>query len=125
MMEFWTAVYVFMLASFVGLGVIRRVSRLLHTPLMSITNTTSAVAVVGSVLVAGGDYPSQIRTLGAIAICASTSHIVSGLLSRYRMPKLFKASELRQRVRIRRHVAGAMWSHEPEEANIALPGESS
>src|SRR4029434_155066 len=95
MMEFWAAVYVFMLASFVGLGVIRRVSRLLHTPLMSITNTTSAIAVVGSVLVAGGDYPSQIRTLGAIAICASMSHIVSGLLSRYRMLKLCKARELR------------------------------
>ena len=39
--------FVFVLASFIGLGVIRRVSRLLHTPLMSLTNAISAIAVVG------------------------------------------------------------------------------
>ena len=49
--------YVFVLASFIGLGVIRRVSRLLHTPLMSLTNAISAIAVVGAILVTGGDYP--------------------------------------------------------------------
>ena len=39
--------FVFVLATFIGLGVIRRVSRLLHTPLMSLTNAISAIAVVG------------------------------------------------------------------------------
>ena len=52
----WSQVFVLVLATFIGLGVIRRVSRLLHTPLMSITNAISAIAVVGSILVAGGDY---------------------------------------------------------------------
>ena len=42
-----------MLATFLGLGVIRRVSRLLHTPLMSLTNAISAIAVVGAILIAG------------------------------------------------------------------------
>jgi H+-translocating NAD(P) transhydrogenase subunit alpha len=93
MMDFWATVYVFMLASFVGLGVIRRVSRLLHTPLMSITNAMSAIAVVGAILVGGGDYPSQIRTLGAIAVFASMTNIVSGFLITHRMLKLFKTSE--------------------------------
>jgi NAD(P) transhydrogenase subunit alpha len=92
MMDFWATVYVFMLASFVGLGVIRRVSRLLHTPLMSITNAMSAIAVVGAILVAGGDYPSYIRTLGAIALFASMTNIVSGFLITNRMLKLFKPS---------------------------------
>jgi NAD(P) transhydrogenase subunit alpha len=92
MMDFWATAYVFMLASFVGLGVIRRVSRLLHTPLMSITNAMSAIAVVGAILVAGGDYPSRIRTLGAIALFASMTNIVSGFLITNRMLKLFKAS---------------------------------
>src|SRR5216117_291330 len=55
--DFWSTVYVFVLASFIGLGVIRRVSRLLHTPLMSLTNALSAIAVVGAILVTGGDYP--------------------------------------------------------------------
>jgi NAD(P) transhydrogenase subunit alpha len=90
MMDFWGTAYVFMLASLVGLGVIRRVSRLLHTPLMSITNAMSAIAVVGAILVAGGDYPSHIRTLGAIALFASMTNIVSGFLITNRMLKLFK-----------------------------------
>jgi NAD(P) transhydrogenase subunit alpha len=95
MTNFWVLIYVFMLASFVGLGVIRRVSRLLHTPLMSITNAMSAIAVVGAVLVAGGNYPSQIRTLGTIALFASMTNIVSGFLITDRMLKLFKTSERR------------------------------
>ena len=98
MTDFWATVYVFMLASFIGLGVIRRVSRLLHTPLMSITNAMSAIAVVGAILVAGGDYPSHIRTLGAIALFASMTNIVSGFLITDRMLKLFKTSERRAEV---------------------------
>jgi NAD(P) transhydrogenase subunit alpha len=93
MTDFWATVYVFMLASFIGLGVIRRVSRLLHTPLMSITNAMSAIAVVGAILVAGGDYPSHIRTLGAIALFASMTNIVSGFLITDRMLKLFKTDK--------------------------------
>jgi S1-C subfamily serine protease len=64
----WSTLYVFVLATFIGLGVIRRVSRLLHTPLMSLTNAISAIAVVGAILVAGGDYPLRIRVLGAVAL---------------------------------------------------------
>ena len=44
MVDFWPMLYVFVLASLIGLGVIRRVSRLLHTPLMSLTNAISAIA---------------------------------------------------------------------------------
>jgi len=50
------ALLVFMLATFVGLEVVRRVSRLLHTPLMSLTNAISAIAVVGAMMVAGPDH---------------------------------------------------------------------
>ena len=89
-LPFFVGLYVFMLASFIGLGVIRRVSRLLHTPLMSITNAISAIAVVGSILVTGGDYPLRIRVLGAIALFASMTNIVSGFLITDRMLKMFK-----------------------------------
>ena len=88
--DFWGQLYVFVLASFIGLGVIRRVSRLLHTPLMSITNAISAIAVVGSILVTGSDYPKDIRILGAVALFASMTNIVSGFLITNRMLKLFK-----------------------------------
>ena len=83
--DLWSQIYVFALATFIGLGVIRRVSRLLHTPLMSLTNAISAIAVVGAILVAGGDYPVEIRMLGAIAVFASMTNIVSGFLITDRM----------------------------------------
>jgi NAD(P) transhydrogenase subunit alpha len=83
-------VFVFLLATFIGIGVIRRVSRLLHTPLMSITNAISAIAVVGSIIVTGSDYPTKIRILGAIALFASMTNIVSGFLITDRMLKMFK-----------------------------------
>jgi H+-translocating NAD(P) transhydrogenase subunit alpha len=82
--------YVFMLATFIGLGVITRVSRLLHTPLMSITNAISAIAVVGSIVITGLDHPPIIKMLGAIALFASMTNIVSGFLITDRMLKMFK-----------------------------------
>ena len=80
----------FVLASFIGLGVIQRVSRLLHTPLMSITTAISAIAVVGSIVVAGGDFPLVIRIVRAVALFASMTNIVSGFLITDRMLKMFK-----------------------------------
>ncbi len=94
-MDIWPTVYVFVLASFIGLGVIRRVSRLLHTPLMSLTNAISAIAVVGAILLAGGDYPDRIRLLGAVALFASMTNIVSGFLITDRMLRMFKTGAAR------------------------------
>ena len=88
--DYWPMVFVFLLSTFIGLGVIRRVSRLLHTPLMSLTNAISAIAVVGAILIAGPDYPPEIRILGGIALFASVTNIVSGFLITDRMLKMFK-----------------------------------
>ncbi len=88
--DYWSMLFVFVLATFIGLGVIRRVSRLLYTPLMSLTNAISAIAVVGSIVVAGADYPVMIRVLGAVALFASMTNIVSGFLITDRMLKMFK-----------------------------------
>ena len=88
--DYWGMVFVFLLSTFVGLGVIRRVSRLLYTPLMSLTNAISAIAVVGAILVAGPDYPIEIRILGLIALFASVTNVVSGFLITDRMLKMFK-----------------------------------
>ena len=82
--------FVFMLATFIGLGVITRVSRLLHTPLMSLTNAISAIAVVGSIVITGLEHPKIITVLGAIALVASVTNIVSGFLITDRMLKMFK-----------------------------------
>jgi NAD(P) transhydrogenase subunit alpha len=91
-LDFVTMLFVFMLATFIGIGVIRRVSRLLHTPLMSLTNAISAIAVVGAIIVAGGfhEYPLLIRVMGAVALFASMTNIISGFLITDRMLKMFK-----------------------------------
>jgi NAD(P) transhydrogenase subunit alpha len=96
--DYWSMIFVLVLATFIGLGVILRVSRLLHTPLMSLTNAISAIAVVGSILVTGEDYPLVIRILGAIALFASMTNIVSGFLITDRMLKMFrqKPKEVKQ-----------------------------
>jgi NAD(P) transhydrogenase subunit alpha len=84
-------VYVFMLAAFLGFELIRRVSPLLHTPLMSLTNAISAIAVVGSIILAGEKDASMLtRVLGVIAVTASMTNIVSGFLITDRMLKMFK-----------------------------------
>ncbi len=85
--------FVFMLATFIGLGVITRVSRLLHTPLMSLTNAISAIAIVGAIAVAGSEHSFFVNLLGAIALFASTTNIVSGFLITDRMLKMFKTQE--------------------------------
>jgi NAD(P) transhydrogenase subunit alpha len=88
--DFIDGLFVLMLATFIGLDVIRRVSRLLHTPLMSLTNAISAIAVVGAILLAGEQESGLSTWLGAIAVFASTTNIVSGFLITDRMLKMFK-----------------------------------
>jgi len=93
-MDYIPTLFVFMLATFVGLDVIRRVSRLLHTPLMSLTNAISAIAVVGSILIAGQRHDhGWINVLGLVAVAASVTNIVSGFLITDRMLKMFKKRE--------------------------------
>ena len=93
----WSAVFVFLLATFIGLEVIRNVSRLLHTPLMSLTNAISAIAIVGSLLVSGEQETVLSTVLGTVAVAASMTNIVSGFLITDRMLKMFKKHEPGQR----------------------------
>jgi NAD(P) transhydrogenase subunit alpha len=87
-----TSLYVFMLAAFIGFEVIRRVSPLLHTPLMSLTNALDAIAVVGAIILVGEGKSTMAIVLGTIAIIAATSNVVGGFLITDRMLRMFKAS---------------------------------
>lgn len=82
--------YVFILATFLGFEVIRRVSPLLHTPLMSLTNAISAISLVGSIVLLGEQRTTLTTVLGAIAVTASMINVVSGFLITDRMLKMFK-----------------------------------
>jgi NAD(P) transhydrogenase subunit alpha len=92
-MDLITSLFVFMLSTFIGMDVIRRVSRLLHTPLMSLTNAISAIAIVGAIILAGPQHDQLSTVLGAIAVFASTTNIISGFLITDRMLKMFKKKE--------------------------------
>jgi len=91
MSSYEVALWVFMLAAFLGFELIRRVSPLLHTPLMSLTNAISAIAVVGAILITGSkDASTLTRVLGFTAVVLSTINVVSGYLITDRMLKMFK-----------------------------------
>src|SRR5205823_13266186 len=72
--------FVFMLAGFIGFEVIKRISPLLHTPLMSSTNALDAIAVVGAIVLVGRHESPLARILGILAVIAATSNIVGGFL---------------------------------------------
>ncbi len=91
-LDLTTDLYVFMLAAFIGFEVIRRISPLLHTPLMSLTNALDAIAVVGAILLVGAHKSTLSTVLGTIAIVAATSNVVGGFLITDRMLKMFKSS---------------------------------
>ncbi len=91
--DLWSMAFVFMLATFIGFDVIRNVSRLLHTPLMSLTNAISAIAVVGSIIIAGEQKTLFSTVLGTVAVAASVANIVSGFLITDRMLRMFKRRE--------------------------------
>ena len=87
-----SSLYVFVLAGFIGFEVIRRVSPLLHTPLMSLTNALDAIAVVGAIMLAGEAKSTLSTVLGTIAIVAATSNVVGGFIITDRMLRMFKVS---------------------------------
>jgi NAD(P) transhydrogenase subunit alpha len=89
-LDLWSMAFVFLLATFVGFQVIQNVSRLLHTPMMSLTNAISAIAVVGSIIIAGEEKSTFSTILGTVAVAASVTNIVSGFLITDRMLKMFR-----------------------------------
>jgi NAD(P) transhydrogenase subunit alpha len=98
--EIEMSIYVLVLALPLGLELVQRVSPLLHTPLMSLTNAISAISVVGALLIAGSQEAPQLsRVLGCVAVTASTINIVSGFLITDRMLKMFRKKDGRKEKR--------------------------
>jgi NAD(P) transhydrogenase subunit alpha len=87
--------YVFVLATFIGFEVIRRVPPLLHTPLMSLTNAISGISLVGSLLLAGAGHEGYATVLGAIAVFSSTMNVVGGFVITDRMLRMFRKDRQR------------------------------
>jgi len=88
--ELIIGLYIFMLAGFIGYGVITGIPPLLHTPLMAFTNAISGISLVGSIVMAGNDASVLTTILGFIAVLAATINVVGGFLITDRMLKMFK-----------------------------------
>ncbi len=104
--ELEVGLYIFMLAGFLGYHIITRVPPLLHTPLMSATNAIAAISLVGSLVVAGGDYSDipngwVCALLGFIAVTCSATNAFGGFLITDRMLRMFKTAEERASARRR------------------------
>ena len=89
-----SALYVFVLAAFLGYQVISRVPPLLHTPLMSATNAISGISLVGSIVTAGAGYNPLSTWLGFIAVVCATINVVGGFVITDRMLKMFKRKDI-------------------------------
>jgi proton-translocating NAD(P)+ transhydrogenase subunit alpha len=89
-MDLAPKLFVFLLSTFLGLEVIRRVSPLLHTPLMSLTNAISAISVVAAIQVMAEGHTAFNTVLCTLGVVAATTNIVGGFWITDRMLKMFR-----------------------------------
>ncbi|MEN8239573.1 MAG: NAD(P) transhydrogenase subunit alpha [Actinomycetota bacterium] len=87
---FIQGIVVFVLASFVGFEVIRRVPPTLHTPLMSGANAISGITIVGAIIAAATGSGVAAAILGFLAVVFAMINVVGGFLVTDRMLEMFK-----------------------------------
>ena len=81
---------IFVLAVFVGIEVISKVSATLHTPLMSGANAIHGVILVGAILVAGSADSTPILALSLVAVSLAAINMVGGFVVTDRMLIMFR-----------------------------------
>ncbi len=88
--ELLSALFILVLAAFVGYEVVSKVPTMLHTPLMSGANAVHGVIVVGAMLVAAtADGPVPI-VLAFLAVILGTINVVGGFVVTDRMLEMFR-----------------------------------
>ena len=88
---------IFVLAVFVGIEVISKVSSTLHTPLMSGANAIHGVILIGAILVAGTAESTPILVLALVAVALAAINMVGGFVVTDRMLGMFRPKRLEQR----------------------------
>ena len=91
--DFISSLFVFILSAFLGIELIKRVSPLLHPPLMSLTNALDAIVVVAAIIIAGRHETRLSTILGLVAVAASFSNMVGGFVITDRMLSMFKTGK--------------------------------
>jgi NAD(P) transhydrogenase subunit alpha len=90
---------IFVLAVFVGIEVISKVSSTLHTPLMSGANAIHGIILIGAILVAGNAQSTAILALALVAVVLAAINMVGGFVVTDRMLGMFRPKRLEQRSR--------------------------
>jgi NAD(P) transhydrogenase subunit alpha len=85
------ALYVFVLACFIGYYVIWGVTPSLHTPLVALTNAISGIVIVGALLVTGLESAgATAEIMGFFAVLLASINVFGGFLVTHRMLSMFK-----------------------------------
>jgi len=85
------ALYVFVLACFIGYWVVWGVTPSLHTPLVALTNAISGIIIVGALLVTGAEQAgAAAEIMGFIAVLLASINVFGGFLVTNRMLAMFK-----------------------------------
>jgi NAD(P) transhydrogenase subunit alpha len=84
------ALFILVLAAFVGYEVVSKVPTMLHTPLMSGANAIHGVIVVGAMLIAATGDDSLRVILALVAVTLGTINVVGGFVVTDRMLEMFK-----------------------------------
>lgn len=88
------ALFIFVLACFIGYFVVWGVTPSLHTPLISLTNAISGIIIVGAILVTGSaDATVLEKGLGFLAVTLASVNIFGGFAVTQRMLSMFKKKE--------------------------------
>jgi NAD(P) transhydrogenase subunit alpha len=88
---------IFVLAAFVGVEVISKVSSTLHTPLMSGANAIHGVILVGAIIVTGQAESAIVVIVGLLAVVLATVNMVGGFVVTDRMLEMFKGPGARKK----------------------------
>ncbi|MEV5961820.1 NAD(P) transhydrogenase subunit alpha [Kribbella sp. NPDC051952] len=88
---------IFVLAAFVGVEVISKVSSTLHTPLMSGANAIHGVILVGAIIVTGQAESTLVVIVGLLAVVLATVNMVGGFVVTDRMLEMFKGPGARKK----------------------------
>lgn len=93
MIDGFVALYIFMLAAFVGYEVISRVPVILHTPLMSGSNFIHGIVLVGAMVALGFADTTLEKVIGFVGVALASGNAVGGYVVTERMLEMFKRSK--------------------------------
>lgn len=86
-----TNLLVFVMATFLGVELIRHVTRLLHTPLMALTNAISSVSMIAALIVMSETTDQTLLILATAGVALASTNIISGFILVERIVRLFKS----------------------------------